>query len=204
MKAIVLDLEMTNPSNKIIQIGAVLVNTKSHQILDTFDMIANPGELPSEFITQLTGITSEMVANAQSLQTVLNLFWKWVEDCKCGKTLYAWGEGDIRYLEDQSRYQRVEVPRLTTLNLKEMAALFRQAKDTKAEGGLKNTLQLFGMEFCGTQHNALDDAFNTALLLFRFEEMINFACGVEKTHGNPRVRNLDETIKQFRERKKNG
>lgn len=206
MKAIIVDLELTqNPGQKpaIIQIGAVLVNTKAHQVLDTFNMIANPGQTPNDFITTLTGITHKQVEAAEPLKDVLHWFWKFVEDSNCGCTLYDWGAGDIWALREASRDFGVEVPRLHTLDLKEMSKFFRQAKEAKSKGGLKNSLELFGMEFHGRQHDALDDAFNTALLLFRFEEMINFACSVEKTHGSPKVRNLMDATRQFENLKDN-
>jgi inhibitor of KinA sporulation pathway (predicted exonuclease) len=200
MKAIIVDLELTqNPGYKpaIIQIGAVLVNTKAHQILDTFNMISNPGQIPNDFIVNLTGITVDQVEKAKPLKDVLYWFWKWIEDSSCGGTLYDWGSGDVWALREASRDHAVEIPRLHTLDLKEMSKLFRQAKDAKSKGGLSNTLELFDMKFHGRPHDALDDAFNTALLLFRFEEMINFACSVERTHGSPRIRNLTDAIKQF-------
>lgn len=202
MKAIVVDLELTqNPGEKptIIQIGACLINSKSHQIQGIFDEITNGGSEPNEFITQLTRITVEQVQAARPLRDVLIDFWKWVEEAGVGGSLFDWGGGDVRALREASRELNVEVPRLHALDLKEMSKLFRQAKNAKAKGGLANTLSLFGMEFYKSelQHNALYDAVNTSFLLFRFEEIISFGIGVEKTHGNPKVRNLNEARVEF-------
>ena len=176
MKAIIVDLELTqNPGQRpaIIQIGAVLVNTRAHQVLGIFNKITNPGQAPNAFITELTGITSKQVEEALPLREALQMFWKWIEDCQCSFTLYDWGAGDVAALREASRDLGVEVPRLHILDLKEVSKMFRQAKDAKAKGGLSNTIELFGMKFHGRPHDALDDAFNTAMLLFRFEEMIN-------------------------------
>ena len=118
-------------------------------------------------------------------------------------TIYDWGNGDIRSLKSASLEYAVEVPKkIHTLDLKEMSKLFRQAKNVKAKGGLKNTLELFDLKFYGRPHDGLDDAFNTALLLFKFEEMINFVCGVEKQFGDCKIRGYEDSLKQFEEIKK--
>ena len=76
MKTVVVDLELNQPSNKIIQIGAVCIDTKSHKLISIFNQICNPeGELPSQYITNLTKITPEMVKNAEPLSDVLVQFW---------------------------------------------------------------------------------------------------------------------------------
>jgi inhibitor of KinA sporulation pathway (predicted exonuclease) len=198
MKAIVVDLELNQPSNKIIQIGAVICDIHSHQILDTFSIICNPeGEMPSEFITTLTGITIEMVENGVPLVDGLKQFWDWIADSGAGKMLVQWGEGDMRLLEQQSNERNVKVPRLNTMNLKAVSSIMRQHKGSKAKGGLKNTMDLYGVPFYGDAHDGLIDSLNTAFLLFRLEEMWKFASDVEKSHGNIKVRGYEEAIKQF-------
>jgi inhibitor of KinA sporulation pathway (predicted exonuclease) len=197
MKVIVVDLELNQPSNNIIQIGAILCDVHSHQILDTFSIICNPeGELPSEFITNLTGITQEMVTNGVPLKEALKQFWDWVSNSNFSKTIVQWGEGDFRLLEKQSKERGVEVPRLTTLNLKAVSAITRLHKGSKAKGGLHNTMELYNVPFYGNAHDGLVDAFNTALLLFRLESMWKFASDVENSHGTIKVRGYEQESKR--------
>ena len=200
MKQIVVDLELLDPNTKpeIIQIGAVCVNTKAHTIVDSFNLICNPeGKLPDAFITTLTGITPAMVAAGTPLKDALTQFWTWLEKCNCGNRLTSWGYGDINLLIEQSRERAVTVPKLKSFDLKMMFELFRAARDSKARGGLKATLETFGLNFIDRQHDALNDAFNTALLLFRAEQMIKLATDLELQFEKPRVRNLDQVSNQF-------
>ncbi len=175
MRCIVLDLEMNQPSNLIIQIGACVVDLKARTIVKEFLVTCNPGELPSEYITNLTGITPEQVAAGPSLQDALTSFWAWCEEQKLGMELAAWG-GDVNWIIDASKAAGVAVPRrVQNLNIKQMAKVFRSAitkRGVKKSGGLKNTMQTFEMQFEGAQHNALVDAVNTAKLLLLFRELV--------------------------------
>lgn len=70
---IVIDFETTGGSprqgDQIIQIGAVAID--DGQIVDTFSTFVNPGQPIPAYITQLTGITDEMVADAPLMEDVL-------------------------------------------------------------------------------------------------------------------------------------
>ena len=102
MKIVSVDLELCQPSNSIIQIGSVHYDLKRKQKIDVFNEIANPGELPSEEITNLTGITKEAVAAARPLNEVLTSFWDWVKGRQVtNKSLITWGAGDVWLLREQ-------------------------------------------------------------------------------------------------------
>ncbi len=69
---ICMDLETTglNPkTDRIIEIGAVKV--RDGEIAERFETFVNPGKKLEERITELTGITDEMLADAQEIQDVL-------------------------------------------------------------------------------------------------------------------------------------
>jgi inhibitor of KinA sporulation pathway (predicted exonuclease) len=53
------------------------------------------------------------------------------------------------------------------LNLKHMYQLFAISEGVSPRGGLALCLKKIGLEFKGRKHNALDDAYNTAVLLDR-------------------------------------
>lgn len=78
---IVFDIETTGLSVqncKITEIGAVKV--QNGQVLDTFNTFVNPGMHIPENITELTGITDEMVADAPSVDEALRAFFAFTED----------------------------------------------------------------------------------------------------------------------------
>ena len=78
----VVDLETTGLDpffDNIIEISSIKVNKGS--IVDTFSSLINIGDLKLDsFITDLSGITDEMLSNAPDLDIVLSDFLKFVDD----------------------------------------------------------------------------------------------------------------------------
>ena len=82
--AIIVDLETTGLSaseNQILEIGAIKINTETGEVLDEFQTFTQPepeyGDYTfkiSSFITGLTGITDDMVADAPSNRAAVNAF----------------------------------------------------------------------------------------------------------------------------------
>jgi inhibitor of KinA sporulation pathway (predicted exonuclease) len=165
MKLIIIDLEHNQPSGNIIQIGAVFVDLKRNKVIDKFDKYIQPGEPIAKEITELTGITDDMVRGYMPHVIFFN-FWAWVEKCNCGGKLSAWGP-DVYHLKEQSLKSGVEPPKkLKNIDIKYMFEIIRSAYGSKQRGGLKKTLELFDFEFEGKQHDAFVDAYNTATLMF--------------------------------------
>lgn len=162
MNFVVLDLELTqNPGTtpKIIQIGAAKMNSRTGRVESTFSEICNPGEVPDAFITELTGISAEAVSGAKPIKEVLEAFWAWFANQQVGGLIYQWGRGDTYDLVNASKAAEVAPhPKTRSFDLKQFASPFRQAKKQSVVGGLKNTMSLFGLEFHGRQHDALNDA----------------------------------------------
>ncbi|WP_400163747.1 ATP-dependent DNA helicase DinG [Brevibacillus sp. TJ4] len=96
---VVVDFETTGShprqGDHIIQIGAVTVD--DGQIVDSFSTLVNPGYALPPFITQLTGITDDMLADAPSLEEVLPRFLPMLE----GRTFVAHNAGfDLQFLQE--------------------------------------------------------------------------------------------------------
>ncbi len=77
----VVDIETTGMNwnfNNILEISGLKVRNK--KIVDTFSKLINPHEHIPYFIKNLTGITDEMVANAEELEDVLIEFKDFLKD----------------------------------------------------------------------------------------------------------------------------
>ena len=78
---VVFDIETTgldSLSNEIIEIGALKV--KDGKVVDTFDHLIKPSHPINDFITNLTGITNEMVETAETIEEVLTQFINFIGD----------------------------------------------------------------------------------------------------------------------------
>ena len=76
---LVVDLETTGLGAKdsIIEIGAVIYEEK--QVIDSFSALVNPHRPLPSFITSLTGLNDELLAQAQDLSAVFPRFSSWLE-----------------------------------------------------------------------------------------------------------------------------
>ncbi len=80
-KYVVLDLESTGLStryDKIIEFGAQ--KYESGRIVDSLDIMVNPGELLSDKIVDLTGIDDDMLKDAKSFKEVMNQIIDFIGD----------------------------------------------------------------------------------------------------------------------------
>lgn len=161
MKVIVLDLEMNQPSEKIIQIGAwhISVNVEGFKFVEDFDCFVNPEELLSEEIIKLTGIKQFQVDGAEKTLKAAQDFIAWVKYVNPHMCV-SWG-ADWYWFMQQTGYRPGRV-----LDLKLMHNLLQaQSSGKKRSKGLLGALNSYGIKFHGQQHNARLDAYNTGLLM---------------------------------------
>lgn len=78
---VVIDLETTglnSQENEIIEFGAVAV--MNNTIVDSFSQLVKPSAAIDPFITELTGISNEMVADAPCIEEAMEAFLQFVGD----------------------------------------------------------------------------------------------------------------------------
>lgn len=167
-----LDLELEQPSQEIIQIGACVGNIQTGKILGTYSAYI-PAELPlSPFIIQLTGITQEIIdEQGVSLLTAyrgLLAFYKAFPEVNYN--IMTWGGGDTRELKEQvtSAYYKIIYGKVFEwpfgrrwIDIKTWFQFIQLSKGGKLQAGLAKAMTKQGLNFQGRKHNALDDAINT-------------------------------------------
>ncbi len=163
---VVFDLETTgfNPhNNQIIEIGAVKI--EEGKIIDSYQAFVNPQRDIPEKITELTGITDKMVADAPSIEEVMGHFLEFVGD----STIVAHNlPFDLGFIEDKLRklkYDTLKNPALDTLNL--ARALVTELKSYKL-----NKLAKYFNKDLQNHHRASDDAKVTAEILLELIELM--------------------------------
>ena len=162
---VVFDLETTGFSpikDKIIEIGAVKV--EKGQITEKFSTFVNP-KVPIPFrITQLTGITDDMVLEAPDIETVLPEFLAFIGD----SVLVAHNASfDVGFIEQNCRYQDI-APDFTSVDTVAMARILLPTLSKFKLNVVANALHI-SLE---NHHRAVDDAGATAEIFVKFIEML--------------------------------
>lgn len=171
---VVFDLETTGLSvnyNEIIEIGAVKV--KDGMIIDSFSSFVKPRKQISDFITELTSITNEMVSKAPYLEEIFGDFLKFID----GTVLVAQNaDFDTGFLYQTMRNQKIDVKRYPCIDTLDLAR-------TMYPEGLKNykleTIAKFLKVEIEQQHRAIHDARTTTNV---FNRMLTdlFTMGITK------------------------
>lgn len=164
---VVFDLETTGHAaqqgDRIIEVGMVII--ENDQITDTFTTLLNPHQDIPPFISQLTGVTNEDVADAP----VFNDVAKKMSDLMKNSYLIAHNiEFDLGFLN--AELKEIGLPTLNNavLDTVELSRiLFPQAPGYKL-GQLAEFLQLQHQD----PHRALSDAYVTAELFLMLKQKI--------------------------------
>jgi len=162
---VVFDIETTGFSpikDKIIEIGALKI--VNGEIVDSFSTYVNPKRpIPYE-ITKLTGISDEMVLEADGIETVLPRFLEFVKE----SVLVAHNAGfDVRFIEQNCRYQDI-VPDFISVDT---VALARVLLPTLSRFKLNTVAKALHIPLLN-HHRAVDDAKATAEIFLKFVEML--------------------------------
>lgn len=172
-----LDLENNQPSGNIIQIGAVVGNLVSGQILEEYSAYINCEEILDPFIINLTGIKQENVDNGINLFTAYEQLKELHKKHECFRNPLVWGSGDTLCLKKQLHITDEELFLFGRrwIDVKTVFISYRWANNLSHQAGLAKALTKLGMQFDGKKHDGRADAKNTFLiyaeLLSRFKNV---------------------------------
>lgn len=190
MKHIVVDLEMNNIrrrsearkicTNEIIEIGASMLDENLWEI-GKFQIYVKPeyNDVIVPKISKLTGITNEMVANAPTFSVAFKQFTDWCLNIKDDVMIYAWSNTDHSQVMKEIQLKQYKLSEEEHKLMEHGWTDFQNEFDIhlgfERQISLKLALDMEGIDFNGRQHDALDDARNTAKLLrvFKDEELFD-------------------------------
>lgn len=151
-------------ARETIEIGAVIIDTHSSQIVDEFSCLIRPVIHPklSQFCIELTGIKQSELDVAAHFSEVFANFINWLPDG--AEYIFAtWGAYDLVQLNiDCAVHGMAAFKPSLNLNLKEA---FKVSRKLRKKVGLRKALEISNIPYKGNHHRAVYDAKNTAKLL---------------------------------------
>ena len=182
MDYIVLDMEWNQPwpgspsarkvlpvqiRGEIIQIGAVRL-TEDQQVADEFQTMIKPKYYRrlNRRVSKLTGIKeAQLREEGIPMQDAIAKFRKW-----CGEdvTFLTWGFDDITILRENLQLHGIEENWVSRWYNAQM--IFNAQTDgSNSQKALKTAMEMFGIEASRPAHDALGDAYHTALICARLD-----------------------------------
>lgn len=177
MLVVAIDLEMNQPSNKIIELGYTIGDLGTGEVKLKKGIIVNCGEILNPDIIKLTHITQEMVDMGVSVDQAYSEFIQDCQSLQVHRQPVVWGGGDARTLKQQvweADKSKLLSPNWslghTEMNIKNVVQAILGAHNAKTQGGLSRSMGKFGCRFQGVKHRAIDDSYNTFVL---YLELLN-------------------------------
>ena len=189
----VLDLETSGGSPRlgagITEIGVVKV--KGGEVLGTFQSFVDPGHSLPAFITQLTGITDEMLISAPFIDEILPTLFEFLGSSEETVVVAHNSPFDLSFLKAASKTHQIDWPEYLTVDTARLARAVLD-RDEVINCKLSTLAQFFGAS-TSPNHRALDDAMATVDVLHglierlagfdvhNFEQMRNFPSRKKRT-----------------------
>lgn len=165
---IALDLELNQPSGKIIEIG-IAIGNPTDGILKNTNWYIDPGEPIDESITELTGITDEVIEmDSTPLHVVAEQLTTIFANYTPFPNPVQWGGMDAHLLRKEFLLQGIDFKLFgrREIDVKTLYCFLQISRGRSITGGLKGCMERYKVPFVGTPHRALDDARNTLQFYF--------------------------------------
>ena len=146
---------------EVIQIGAVKLDSRMN-ICGSYQIIVKPQYFKKlhRHVSELTGITQRQMDEGTPLPEAAERFKKW-----CGKdfVFLTWGPDDIPMLKENFNVHDISSGWLDKVY--DLQVIFsRQTEDSAKQRSLEYAMEHFGLEQHLPAHDALNDAYFTALV----------------------------------------
>jgi DNA polymerase III subunit epsilon len=189
----VLDLETSGGSPRlgagITEIGVVKV--RGGEVIGTFQSFVDPGHALPEFITQLTGISDEMLISAPFVDEILPTLFEFLGSAEETVVVAHNSPFDLSFLKAAAKTHEIQWPEYLTVDTARLARAVLD-RDEVVNCKLSTLASFFGATTSPT-HRALDDAMATVDVLHglierlagfdvhNFEQMRNFPSRKKRT-----------------------
>ena len=169
---LIIDLEATCSDDgsipesemEIIEIGAVMQNSKTFEIESEFQTFVKPVRHPelTRFCLELTKIRQDDVDVAPVFPQACEMMKGWMADFP-DALFCSWGNYDRNQFVTDCNFHGIEYPfGAEHINLK---AQFSKSSGPRKRVGIAGALKYLGLEFEGTHHRGIDDARNIARIM---------------------------------------
>ena len=152
------DFEATQPEQEIISIGVYCDNKESF-----YALVKPQFSKVSKYITDMTGITNEMLADRDNFDTALNDLYIWCEQQETNLNdwhFYSYGDGDVEFLKYTMRNVTTQRPLIiASIMIATMQDFSKEV--TKYFRGTTSLIKAFNYLKSlenKQKHNALEDA----------------------------------------------
>ena len=173
-KFLALDLELNQPSNRIIQVGVAIGSAmQSEEEYVVKKWYLDPYEPIAANIVQLTGITDYDIGTyAVSHEFMAQELGALIAEHDCFINPVTWGGGDSVELLTEIRDRNIHFPYFGRrwIDVKTFYTYIMLARGKNPNGGLSSAMGGFKLPFKGTAHRADVDALNTLRFFFRLLE----------------------------------
>lgn len=185
----VVDLETTgldSEYDEILELAAIRV--RNNQVVDTYSQLVKPEEEIDEFIQRLTGITNEMIANAENIEITLPKFLAFVgDDILVGHNVNF----DINFIYDN-------LMRLKNISFcsdyVDTMRISRHVLPEMKHHRLKDLVKKFGI-FHEQEHRALSDCRATFEVINNLQKLIS-ENDIDLSRVNQKLRASDITTQK--------
>lgn len=152
-----------------IRLGAVKYDINSEKITP-FDRYISPvNRAPlSDFCKNLTGIEDYHLSDAANFKEVFRQFLLWVNGIEESR-FFSWSKSDLLRLVIDAEAHNISDKTIRAIDNRyvDFQAIFTK-RVTKQHFSVERALQLYGLEFFGSKHNPMFDAYNTLRIYLNF------------------------------------